>query len=447
MELGGFFRGFAKYNKKILKKLIIFGILVLYFAFLVMYNYLRIIFSYSVEGSWLFGFVSASVSTLVLVLVSDLIWFVLKKKVKIRKDLRIIFFVTSTLILSGGVNFGILVATTWGEFKYSNTYFFKPSSPSPVEKVSINGDIGSIIINYNTTPTDHYVKLDLYVKIRGGFIEGKSFTDFFEPIRYNSAPEVNSFSEVEFELDKFPISSLFLLSQSITIDVTLRTDVIYDIDILSSTGSVSLNIPDNIVINNSILKTATGSISLLADKNVTFNGNVQMSTSSGSIALFAKNTNFTQGLTASTSTGLLTLNFTKCIVGNDIGGVVSTGNITLRSYNMEYSQNSTWTFETSTGSIDAEIYQFVDMGANVSGSLLVSTGSIDVIYKDNQAINGASFLGTWSTGSYIRTSSGGGFSATNSNPFFSLDYTTAISIYTLNLTITTGNIEIDGTSS
>jgi len=419
----------------------------LFFAFLITYNVLRMNFSYSVEGGWLFGFISAAISTFVLILVADMTWFVLIKKVKMRKNLKVILFIISALIMTGGVNFGMVVATTWGEFEYSNTYFFKPSSPSPVEKVSINGDIGSIIINYNTTPTYFYVKLDLYVKIRGGFIEGKLFRDFFKPIRYNSAPEVNDVSEVEFELDKFPISSLFLLSQSITIDVTLRTDVIYDIDILSSTGSVSLNIPNNIVIHNSILKTSTGSVSLLADKNVTFNGNVQMSTSSGSIVLFAKNTNFTQGLTASTSTGLLTLNFTKCIVGNDIGGVVSTGNITLRSYNMEYSQNCTWTFETLTGSIDAEIYQFVDMGANVSGSLLVSTGSIDVIYKDNQASIGASFLGTWSTGSYIRTSSGGGFSATNSNPFFSLDYATAISIYTLNLTITTENIEIDGTSS
>lgn len=442
----GFLSDFLIFNRKNSKKLILATILVLYFTFLVSYNYLSFIFNYSVEGGWLIGFVSASLSTLVLILVSDVVWFVLKKKINRRKNLKVLLFVTSILILSGGVNFGILVTTSWGEFEYSDTYLFKPISPSPVEKVSINGNAGNIIINYNTTPTDYYVKLDLRIRISGGFIKGKSFKDFFKRIIYNNTPKVNSVTEVDFELDKTPVNSLFLISQSITIDVTLRTDVIYDIDTLSSTGSVSLNIPDNIVIHKSILKTSTGSVSLLADKNVTFNGYVEMSTKTGSIILFAKNTNFTQGLTTSTKTGLLTLNFTKCIIGNDIGGVVTTGNITLKSYNMEYSQNCSWAFETSTGSINAEIYQYDNMGANVSGSLLVSTGNIDVIYKDNKSNIGASFLGTWSTGSYVRTSSGG-FTATNSNPFFSLDYATAINIFTLNLTISTGSIEVDGTSS
>ena len=348
------------------------------------------------------------------------------------------------------MNFGILVAVAWGEFEYSNIYYFKPSTSSPIEKVSFSSDLGNIILNYNTTPTDYYVELNLYIKIGGGFIEGKSFTDFFKRIPYNSSPLVNSVPEVTFELEKTPTRwSLFPLSQNITIDVTLRTDIIYDIDTLSSTGSVSLNIPNNIVINNSILKASTGSVSLLADKNVTFNGNLKMSTSTGSIALFAKNTNLTKGLTATTSTGLMTLNFTNCIIGNDMGGTVSIGNIMLMSYNMLYSQNCVWAFKASTGSIDVEIYQNVDMGANVSGSLLSPTGGIDVIYKDNQAGVGASFFGTWNTttGSYLRISSEGGFSATNFNPFYSLDYATAINTYTLNLTTSIGSIEVDGTSS
>ncbi len=446
MERGSFLRDFVRYNRKILKRLILITIFMFYFAFLITYNVLRMNFSYSVEGGWFFGFISTAISTFVLILVADMTWFVLIKKVKMRKNLKVILFIISALIMTGGVNFGMVVATTWGEFEYSDTYYFESSAPTPVEKVSFNSDVGSIIVNYNTTPTDYYVKLDLYVKISGGFIEGKSFNDFFKRIPYNSSPLINSVPVVTFELEKKPTSSLFLLSQNIIIEVTLRTDVIYDIDTLSGTGSVSLNIPNYIVINNIILKTSTGSVSILADKNVTFNGNVRMIARTGTIAMFAKNTNLTQGLSATTSEGSLIFNFTNCIIGNNISGKVSTGNIILRSYNMTYSQNSVWNFETSTGSIDTEIYQNVDMGVNVSGSLSTSTGSIAVIYKDNQASVGASFFGNWSTGSYIRTSSGGGFSATNFNPFFSLDYATATSTYTLNLTIRTGSIEVDGTS-
>ncbi|GAG32912.1 unnamed protein product, partial [marine sediment metagenome] len=162
----------------------------------------------------------------------------------------------------------------------------------------------------------------------------------------------------------------------------------------------------------------------------------------------AQNVNFSQGLTSASTTGSVTMNFTNCVMGDDISGTLSTGSITLRSFNMMYSQNSVWAFETSTGSINAVIYQYVDMGVNITGSLVTSTGSIGVTYIDNQASVGASFSGSWGTGSYNRINSGG-FNSTTYNPFYSIDYGdgTATSTYTLSLTTSTGNINVDGTSS
>ena len=166
-----------------------------------------------------------------------------------RKNLKISLFIVAILVVSGGLVFGILVFTTWDTYEYSNTYYYEPSVPSPIEKVNFNSDVGKITINYNTTPTDYFIKLDLDINIRGAFVEGKTFSDFFNPIIWSneSAPVVT-----------FSLTNkrwrLLTLSQNITIDVTLRTDVVYDINALSSTGSVSLNIPQNIAINNSILK-------------------------------------------------------------------------------------------------------------------------------------------------------------------------------------------------
>ena len=98
------------------------------------------------------------------------------------------------------------------------------------------------------------------------------------------------------------------------------------------------------------------------------------------------------------------------------------------------------------GMIIGERNRDTDMDVNITGTLGTTTGSIGVTYIDNQASVGASFLGTWSTGSYTRTDSGG-FSSITSNPFDSLDYGTANSTYTLSLTTTTGGINVDGTSS
>jgi hypothetical protein len=115
-------------------------------------------------------------------------------------------------------------------------------------------------------------------------------------------------------------------------------------------------------------------------------------------------------------------------------------------YHPVYSQDCTWTLDTSTGGIDIEIYQYVDMNANVIGGIETSTGGIDLIYKDDRGTVGASFHGTTSTGSYTRTSSGGGFAPPNTNPYNSLDYGTALHTYTLTLETSTGSIHIDGTS-
>jgi hypothetical protein len=239
---------------------------------------------------------------------------------------------------------------------------------------------------------------------------------------------------------------MFPIIQRITINVTLRTDVNYDIAALTTTGSVDLDIPDNIDLNNTILSTTTGSIILNANENVTFNGNVQAGVTTGSVTIYASNVNFAKGITTLSTTGSITMNFTNCFMGDDISGTVTTGGVTFKSYNMWYSQNSILNLQATTGNVIARIYQYIDMGSNITGSLITTTGSIGVTYIDNQANVGASFLGAWTTGSYTRTNSGG-FSAISSNPFDTLDYGTANSTYTLSLTTTTGGINVDGTSS
>jgi hypothetical protein len=362
--------------------------------------------------------------------------------VKMRKSLKIALLITSIVIVGGGVTFGIIFAVTWGDYKYSNTYYYDPGvPPSGIEMVSFDSDVGTIIINYNTTPTNHYVELDLNIRLKGAFLEGRSFSDFFKPIIWlNESVPVISFS-----LDKKP--SFFPMTQKININVILRTDIIYDIIAHTNTGSVELIIPKNISLSNADLVSSTGSVDVQADENTKFNGDLDLRSSTGSIALFAKTVNFTQGISTHISTGSLGLNFTNSIIGNDIIGVVSTGSISIKSYNMIYTQNCTWDFRISTGDINVDIFQYIDMGADINGSLITSTGSIDLTYKDNLSIVGASFLGTWSIGSYSRSSSGGGFGSTSANPFESIDYGTATSTYTLSLTTSTGGIDVDGTSS
>ncbi|MFX1455279.1 MAG: hypothetical protein ACFFDB_07865 [Promethearchaeota archaeon] len=355
----------------------------------------------------------------------------------------IILLIVAGLLVSGGVAFGIVVVATWGSYSFSNSYYYDPGIPASWEKVSFTSDIGRINIRYNTTPTDYVVQLDLDIKISGGGVAGKNFSDFFKPIVWLN----ESVPVITFQLENKAIAWFLIpVFYNITIDVTLRTDVNYDVVGSSITGSINFNIPDNMVLNNTILSTTTGSVAINANENVTFNGNMLATTTTGSVAIYAEGVNFSHGITTSSTTGSLTLNFTNCIIGDDMRGLVTTGSITIRSYNMIYSQDCVWDFDTTTGGIKATIHQYVEMGANITGSMVTTTGGVEVDYIDTLSSVGASFFGASSTGSYSR-SSGGGFSATNFNPFYSLDYATANNTYTLSLTTTTGGIDVDGTSA
>lgn len=73
MEFKHFLDAFISYNKRIYKKLIIVSILLFYFAFLIYFNHFRIILGYELESSWLFGLIFALITTLILVLIIDIL--------------------------------------------------------------------------------------------------------------------------------------------------------------------------------------------------------------------------------------------------------------------------------------------------------------------------------------------------------------------------------------
>ncbi|MHA2473451.1 MAG: hypothetical protein ACXAES_09480 [Promethearchaeota archaeon] len=364
-----------------------------------------------------------------------------------RKDFKIIIIAVAVLLVGGGTIFGTIIFLTWGEYNFSDTYIYDPGVPSPIEDVSFSCDVGAISIHYNTTPTDNVVKIDLTISVNGGFVEGKTFSDFFQPIIWEnvSVPVIN------FELHNKPTAIfIFGLFRNIQIDVTLRTDVGYNIDAYTATGSVNLDASTGVVLNDTSLSSSTGSVALNADEDASFLGDTYLGTSTGSVSIFADNNTFSNGIYASSSTGSATLNFTNCIMGDDLYCSVSTGSIGLKSYNMLYTQDAGWNVGTSTGSVDVEIYQSLNMGANVIGTIGSSTGGVDIVYTDKLSTVGAEFDCGTGTGSVTYMSSGsGGFSwigDSNDKVITSDDYGASTFRYTFTVSTSTGSIEVIGES-
>ncbi len=363
------------------------------------------------------------------------------------RNYKIALIISVALIVGGSLGFFIYGFVASGSIENSFNFTYEPNSPDPIEELTFNIDIGKILFTYNTTPTTSYAKIDVDIEVAGLYMEGKIYTDFFHP-----STEWWKNTTGTFNLQALPDAwynpSHWFKSYNITVAVTLRTDVVYDLTALTAVGSIEMLVSDDVILNGTSLTSSTGSIKLTTLGNNEFQGKVRLESSTGSVESSTANTNFTRGFRALTSTGSLSLNFTNCFMGDNLIGTVSTGSVTFKSYNMVYTKDIIVNLETSTGSIDAELYQHISMGANVTGIWKTSTGSIDVLYIDDLVDTDIRFVGSTSVGSIIYTPHATmAITGPESNIYSTLNYGNAMYRYTFSLDTSTGSINANAQSA
>jgi len=211
--------------------------------------------------------------------------------VKKLRNYKITLIVISALIVGGGIGFIVTGFTTAGSIERSFNFQYEPSSPDPIEDLSINSDLGKIIVKYNTTATPYYAEFDVNLKVAGLFMSGKTYLDFFNPstewwVESSGIFDLKVLPDIWFD------PSYWFKSYDITITVTLRTDVIYDIEAITDIGAIEMSVPDGVILNDISLTSSTGSVKLTTLGNNEFQGKVGLQTDTGSVDLFAKNTKY-----------------------------------------------------------------------------------------------------------------------------------------------------------
>jgi len=338
----------------------------------------------------------------------------------------IVILAIAALLTAGIVTFGIYGYATAGKVENS-FYYTYTSTEGEVEDINIETDIGMVVINYNSTSMESYMDANINASVEGLFIEGKTFDEFYnQPITVNGS----STKSLEFSMkrDQWFNPSTWFSVRRVVIDLTLRTDVAYNINVNVSVGNILLNVPENVTIGNLNLQSTTGTISVDLSENTKIN-TVDIETSTGKIELKSLKTNHTNGIDLTTSTGSIDVSLSNGILNGNINTVTSTGNSYIDIFNMTYETNSVWSIGGSTGNVFLNIEQDENMNANVSGSVIVSTGRIEVSYRDWSANVGAKFVGTTSTGILDADL------PYESSGFDSADYT-----YDFTLETSTGNI-------
>jgi hypothetical protein len=358
-----------------------------------------------------------------------------------------VLIIVAALIVGGGIGFVIYGFVAAGSIKESFNFTYNPSSPDSVEDLTFNVDIGSILFKYNTSPTPSYAKIDVEIEVTGLYMEGKTYLDFFHPSTEwwdNTTATFNflSLPDVWFN------PAHWFKSYNITVAVTLRTDIVYDLTSLTHIGSTEMQVPNGVILNGTSLTSSTGSIKLSTLGNNEFLGKVKLESNTGSVESSAPKTNFTRGFQALTSTGSVSLNYTNCLIGDNLIGLTTTGSVTLNSYNMIYAKDIDLNLKTDTGSITANLYQYITMGANVTGTWETDTGSVDVLYRDNLNNTDVRFIGSTSVGSITYTSHATmAITGPGSNVYSTLNYGDAMYRYVFSLDTSTGSIAANAQSA
>jgi len=360
------------------------------------------------------------------------------------RNYKIALIIAAALIVGGGIGFVITGFATAGSIEDSFNFTYEPSSPDTIEDLTFNVDIGKILFKYNTSLMTSYAKIDVDIAITGLYMEGKTIENFFHP-----DTEWWDNTTATFNLQTLPDvwfdPSHWFKSYNIIVAVTLRTDVVYDLTASASVGSIEMQVSDGVILNGTSLTSSTGSIKLNTSGNNEFLGKVRLESDTGSIESSAAKTNFTHGISALTSTSRLTLNFTNCIMGDDLIGTTSTGHLDFKSYNMVYTNNINLDLESPTGGIDVDLYQSITMGANVTGTWKTSTGSIDVLYRDNLVNTDVRFIGSI-TGSPNYVSDPSMEITSFGSTYSTLYYGDGMYRYLFSLDTSTGNIDVDARS-
>jgi hypothetical protein len=235
--------------------------------------------------------------------------------------------------------------SSYGIIDESLSFEYVPENSSPIERLNLNVDMGDIEIRYISPPVDYLAKIEVLVEMIGANLAGKSYSDFFDIDWQNNNSPANFSMEYKSDVNESIVLSLI---KNITIVVNLRADKIFDITATVKEGNVQVNIPYRVSVNNLVINTTKGDI---------------------------------------------LYNLNHCILEGNITGIANDGNIELKAYNPEYTQNTIWTYKSNAGDIAIDIiHKNHDkiMNFNITVSLVGNVfGDIVLTYYDNTANIGA----------------------------------------------------------
>lgn len=246
-----------------------------------------------------------------------------------------------TLIVILPIQLILINLLPYGIINDSLSFPYNPSSPSSIEKLYINADEANVEIKYIDPEVDYYSLIEVNLMIIGVDLGGKSYEDYLN-IQWNQSSSPANFT-ISIISDDWYNPSLWA-KKEINIILNLRKDIVFSIITNLNEGNYEIAVPWEVSIGDLITNVSLGNISYDFEYN-TFQG--------------------------------------------DIIGNLNDGDLIFKLNNVQYAQNSSWDINAGKGNLHIEVFQYRDIGANITGIFKVNNGDIFILYEDNSANIGA----------------------------------------------------------
>jgi hypothetical protein len=340
------------------------------------------------------------------------------RKRKLGKSIALIIIVS--MVLSGG-----------SLYAFANSYDIQEERSYTYESEEIPSELAfifdvssaEIVFQFNSTPIDDIVKIDAIFDFTIHGFEELSLEEIYDIVW-----ETSEFS-VLFGIYRNNWFHWTTGNQNV-ITVTLRTDIVYDLDIDSGSGSVFVNVSEGEDFNNVDISTGSGSIDLNLNGNSNIANDLHLDTGSGSIHVNIKNTTIKNSFEADTGSGSLelilddvdlsnTLNLETGsggmeiyianskllngilsdtgsgsvgyeLINTTLGGYfdveIGSGGFNLISEDIFLENDIFWNIDGGSGHINIDITQHHSLGGLITGNIETGSGEVSVNLDMNSII-------------------------------------------------------------
>ena len=231
---------------------------------------------------------------------------------------------------------------------YDDIIYFRyfPSNASEVQKLTFYNEIGHVKIKYfEPNPTmDYGIMIEVNFEMSGNNLANKDYSDFFIILNESDGSRFNFTMKLKLDVNKLELLSLI---KNITILVNLRADIVFDVKGSTIDGNVGVYIPYMVSIRN---------------------------------------------LTINTTKGDISYDFNNCIFEGNVTGKTEEGDLLLINNDVQCTLNVIWNLTIQGGNLVLEIDQKKEMGANITGTMVIPSGKLKLNYFDDTSDVGARFI-------------------------------------------------------